>query len=280
MWHVGAHVSRKKTIVETLKEVQKYGGTALQIFVGNPRSGRLEPSTVKKYLSEAPSVREYLKANNMVLYIHSPYVLNLSSSADYIVSTAVREMQVAAALGAEGIVYHTGKWVTAGSQEAGIARMHEVLESIIQSATNVTNGTKPYVILETSSGQGTELFPDIKDLMQFVKSLSKIQKSRIRFCLDTAHVYAAGYIDFEAALKKLGGDRRIRMVPMVQLNNSKKPLGSRVDRHAGLLDKTAHIPQDSLKAIVRTCKRLGIDVIMETPNESYKSEIPWVLRAV
>lgn len=266
-FYVGAHITKQKTIVETLNKIKQYGGNALQIFIGNPRSGRLSSSSEQSYVNEAHSVRSYLQTHNMLLFVHSSYVYNLSSSLPYVLKATMKELDIAAQLGARGVVYHTGKWIAAKSKKAGIIRMQEVVRILAHSALHLNI----LIILETSSGQGTELFPNVQDLKAFHMSLPKQSQKACTFCVDSAHIWAAG-ITIDECYKSLGH----KNISLIQLNNSPKEFGAHVDRHARLLDEDAKISLNLLKLHVSYAKRYNIPVIMETPDYEYKNEIHWV----
>lgn len=259
--HFGAHIGRRKTLIETLDEIVRVGGTALQIFASSPRVGKITPAIRERFSKEAPAIKARLRRDNLAIYIHTAYTLNLSSSESYVPATIRAELEIADEIGAAGVVVHTGRWVTAGSPEAGLKQMTENIRKILEGRSS-RKGAK--LILETASGQGSELLADPRELAAYVK-----QFPGLGICVDTAHVFAAGYDPQEALTQAL------RRVLLLQLNNSAVDKGSRVDRHAGILDKTARIPIKDLEETVRIAKYKNIDVILETPG-GYAKEIPWI----
>ena len=276
--YIGAHIARKKDIVTTLEEVRRVGGNALQIFVSNPRSGRITATSMAKYFAEAPAVRQTLAAHNCKLFVHSAYTFNISrpfSPRAYWIKTILRELEIAEALNADGVVLHTGKWVAATTPEQGLANMRMSMEYILHQLQKRNSSVK--LILETSSAQGTELLPAIHDFLDFYMSF-KTKSKNIGICLDTAHVHAAGSVP-SSVLKTL--IKRAGEVALVQMNNNPTAFGGHVDRHTPLLDASrGKIVVSELKKVVKLCHKDTIPIILETPENAYIHEIPWLANLV
>ncbi len=283
----GAHISREKTIVDTLKEIQNAKGNSLQIFVGNPRSARLSDKSYQDYMKEAPVVKSYLKEHNMNLYIHSSYTINFATPYNnpkdaYWIEAILKELKIGHEMGVNGVVFHVGKYTTAGSVEKGLDNMKKGISYVL---SKIEHTGRPYLILETSAGQGTELLTDIEDFAGFYKSFTKEERKQLKICIDSAHVWAAGVSlsnaketrEFLDKTKSLCGKNAI---DIIQLNNHAKDCGCNVDRHAELFAKDAKIPLESIAEFNLWASENDVTIILETPNDSYKTEIPWIASLV
>lgn len=274
-WYVGAHIPRKKTLEVTLDEIRRVGGNALQIFVSSPRSGRITPANFAKYESMGPSVQSYLKTHDCKLFIHSAYTLNFAKplpadpSKAYWVASVLQELRIAHALGADGVVLHTGRHVDLTPAQ-GLANMRKALMYVLNVATK--EGLNSKLLLETPSGMGTELLSTIQDFLRFYIDLRRHYPQHIRICFDTAHVWAAGYDPATLIAKMPKKD-----VALIQLNNSRVPIDGHIDRHA---DIHAHNGRISWKTLKEVVQKTGAPLILETPGvNAYKTEIPWLVRA-
>lgn len=294
---VGAHIGRRKGIVDTFKEVLRVGGNVLQIFVSNPRSGKVSAAAKRRYLAEAPAVRAFLAeggdgGGRRMLFVHSAYTLNFARNMDvsgsamsYWVKALLEELEIADALGAKGVVIHMGKYVAArpATPEQGMANMAKSLSEILK-ARGAGEAGGAHLILETSSGMGSELCADLSELVGLYRRLRHIS-DKVSICFDTAHVHAAGATGAAAAgsvpealrwlAKRIGTGRN--GISLIQINNNPTPAGAHKDRHIGLLDDRGQIPRSDLEAVVAFAKRRGVPLVLETPNESYKKDIPWML---
>jgi len=142
-----------------------------------------------------------------------------------------------------------------------------------------TNGSESAVILENTAGQGTEIGFRLDDLGEIYKKIDN--KKRVRVCLDTAHMFGAGYdLREEKAVKNTLGeiDKYIGVenIACIHFNDAKKPLSSRVDRHEDVGRGT--IGEDGLRSFVKELRKLGgenIPLILETPEgfDSYEKQI-------
>ena len=279
-FYVGAHVPQRKTVVETMEVLRAVGGNILQLFVANPRSGKITERGRARYFAEAGDVRDYCARHDFKLVVHSAYPLNFASdeAESYLVETVLDELAIAEALGAMGVIVHTGRWAAARppTEPQGLANMRARLLEVLRRSA----GTAPRLILETSSGAGTELLPDIAALSAFyadVKAAAGKNGARLALCMDTAHVHAAGAAPAKA-LNALLGAVGSRAVALVHMNNTPIARGGHVDRHAALLDPKGTIGLPELRAVARLAREAGVPVVMETP-ETYAAEVPWI-RAV
>lgn len=290
--YIGVHINREKTILKTMETVAKNGGNCLQLFVSNPRS--LSLVSIKNYLNIADDIRKYSATHNFATIIHASYTINLARDFKNGKRTVpihecpwiqllLHELYISHLLGSVGVVIHVGKHTTQ-SREQGLANMRTALEYIIEVLHQKQINAK--IILETPAGQGTELLTDLGDFLNFYNQLSQFSKEQRKYlgiCLDTAHVWAAGY-ELSDAYKMIAVANATNDVVAIHLNNSKVAKGGRVDRHATLFDSTGTIPQDAIRQFVELWKekktqphtqyssRLPL-IILETPSANYADDI-------
>jgi deoxyribonuclease-4 len=278
--YIGAHINREKTIIKTMETITKNGGNCLQLFVSNPRS--LSLVSLDNYLSIADDIREYCAKNNFKTIIHSSYTINLAKDFKNgkravpieecaWIQLLLHELYISHLIGSSGIVVHVGKHTTQ-SQEYGLENMRIALEYIIAELHK--NEINAKIVLETPAGQGTELLTDLREFLEFYNQFSAEQKKYLGICLDTAHIWAAGYELSEAY--QLISHKNANDLVAIHLNNSKVAKGSRVDRHATMFDNTATIPYNSIKQFLELFKEKKKHIpliILETPSAKYAEEI-------
>ncbi len=185
---------------------------------------------------------------------------------DWWVIYITQEIELCEKLGAFGLILHTGKQLKLKKQEA----MENML-SLLVYIHNKTKNTK--IILENCAGQGTELFYDIVLFCKFMKLVySHIDKRKhncFGCCIDTCHLFAAGYnLNIEASMKSIlntintiiGTDK----IKLIHMNNSIHDYGSRIDRHHDL--HNGKIKITFFVNLMKLLNKLEIPVILETPN--------------
>src|SRR6056300_1258296 len=273
--YIGAHISQDKTIIDTMNNIKKAGGNALQIFVSNPRSTTL--NNPEKYFNISKDVKKYIKDNDFKLVIHSTYVINIANEFKnnkrtiliedcYWVKLLIHELNIANSLGAEGVVLHVGKSVKL-SYSQGLENMKKCLDYIVSIMIAKKINTK--IIIETPAGQGTELLTNLNDFVIFFNSFSEEQKKYLGICLDTAHTWALGY-DLEEAYNILFKNTA-NYINIIHLNNSLINKGERKDRHAVMLNGKIH--NNYINNFILKLKKHNTIIILETPSVSYDKEI-------
>ncbi len=259
---LGAHTSISGGVSQSVPRAQALGFTAAQIFVKNNKqwfAPALAEEEIKQFRSEQ-------KASGIYFFAHNSYLVNLASQDAQMFATSIKamtaELERAEALGLPFIVMHPGSHGGAG-EEAGLQRIAKGLDEIVKG----TAGFRCRMALEITAGQGNALGYRLEHLAWLLENVS--DEKRFGTCLDTAHLYAAGYNvktregydETMDQVDKLFGSRRVLGL---HLNDSKVPLGKRVDRHEHL--GLGEIGIDCFKWIVQDARWASTPKVLETPK--------------
>lgn len=277
MKYIGAHINKNKTLLNTMEIITKCGGNALQLFASNPRSAKL--ANLETFKNEAPEILDYCKKNNFKLVIHSPYTINLAKELKegsrildindcYWVNFLINELIIADIIGAVGTVVHVGKY-TKLSPEEGLNNMKKYISYILMRVKELN--LKSQLILETAAGQGTELLVNLTDYLRFYNSFTKDEKKNFKLCIDTCHIWSAGYEISDAF--KLLLENNSKDIAVIHFNNSETIKGAKVDRHASVFE--GKIPLDNLKDLLSNLKINPI-IILEKPTNNIYMEFDWI----
>jgi deoxyribonuclease IV len=240
------------------------GCETIQIFTKSNRQWQAKP------LDKEEVAR--FKANLLATGIgpvvaHDCYLLNLAAPVAAIWKRSVAAFQVelerAEILGIPFLVTHPGSHTGAGAAD-GIARVAEALNRLHAALP----GHRVRILLETTAGQGTSLGARFEELAAILERVERAE--RVGLCLDTCHLYAAGYDigsvpGYRQTMRELEGCLGIARVQAIHLNDSQQGLGSRVDRHAhigrGRLGVTA------FRCLLRDPRLRRVPMILETPKD-------------
>jgi deoxyribonuclease-4 len=262
---VGIHLGVGGGLMKAARRARQIGATALQIFSDNPTAWRRRPQPAV----HSPKFIAYLDRHDIrPVAIHASYLINLAGSAEPFASQSraglAHEMQRAPAYGARLVNTHIGSH-RGGGREAGLGRIVDNVNAVLaDSPADVT------LVLENSSGGGDNLGSRIEDLAAILDRVAGTLAARLAFCLDTAHLWGAGYdistSDGATALldrfdELVGMDR----LALVHLNDSRSELGSRTDRHEHI--GGGRIGPAGLGAIMRDPRLAARTAfMMETPG--------------
>ncbi len=268
---VGAHFPVAKGFLGAFEEAVSIGAEAMQIFAKSPMQARLKSVTKE----DAEAVKNFPDRNKIKsLVVHASYLLNFAkpiSPDGYEIKSLTEDVFNAEALGGDGVIIHMGKSVGMDKNEA-IKNYVENIKKVIKE----TNGSRASIILENTAGQGSEFGFLFEEFGQIYRAID--DNKRVKICLDTAHSFAAGY-DWrdkglaEKALLDLDKNIGIKNVACVHFNDSKKPLGSRVDRHEDIGCGTIGLV--GLKTFINEladCGGENIPLILETPQGHFSYE--------
>ena len=228
---IGVHTSIAKSYIDALDAARKLGCNALQIFSASPRMWQGGPARIADVDAQAfRAKREELRLGPLV--IHANYLINLASEQRMLQTRSIQafyeEIVRATQLGADFLVVHPG---ARGSASMGQA-IATIIESVKQAMKRVPMGGLK-ILIENTAGMGSAVGSRLEEMAEILLGLQALP---VEACLDTAHLFAAGYdIKSESGLATTLGqiENTIRLdnVPVVHANDSKIDLGGRVDRH-------------------------------------------------
>ena len=268
MFKIGCHLSASKGYEHMAKEIVSIGGNTFQFFTRNPRGGKakdIDQKDIEKY-------HAFAKENGIdVILAHAPYTLNACSADEKIRQFAhdtmeddLRRMEYT-----PNSLYnfHPGSHVGQGV-EKGIEYIVSLLNEVIKGEQTTT------VLLETMAGKGSEVGRTFEEIRAIIDGVELY--SHIGVCLDTCHVYDAGYDivnDLDGVLKKFDEVIGLNRLKAIHMNDSKNPFESHKDRHEKIGE--GFIGTDTMEAVINHPLLQGIPVYLETPNEldGYQREI-------
>lgn len=268
MLTIGTHMSIAKGIAKTAENVVWMEANTMQIFSRNPRGSNYKVYTEKDEARFQQIRREH---GFGALLAHAPYTMNLASAEDRVyefAGTVIRE-DVARmdALGIEYLVFHPGSHTGIGIEQ-GISNIIRGLDQAI------TGDEQIMVLLETMSGKGTEIGARFEHLRSIRDGAA--HPERIGICLDTCHVFAAGYDivnDLDGVLEEFDRVLGLSLLKAVHLNDSMMPFDSHKDRHAAVGE--GQIGMEALLGVMRHPVLRDLPFYLETPldDQGHKEEI-------
>lgn len=283
-FYYGCHMPVRPSIEKAIIGVNNLGGNCLQIFVSNPMSGNVSDKSITLYRAQANNIKRSLQDNKSKLFIHSPYTFNFAKPKlnnywlnCYWIRSYLKELEIAHMIGAIGCVIHVGKSLDMSIYEAE-NNMYESLSFVIEQIKE--KKLDSVIILETGAGQGTEMFiTDNNSLDKFANFYNKFtneQKKYIKLCVDTCHIFSAGYCISEPKMcinffsefeSKIGLEHLV----LIHLNDSQKQCNCHVDRHANL--GAGMIGLNGIGMFILLSYMLNIPMILETPEPDPKEII-------
>ncbi len=261
---LGAHFSIAGGLVRALDEAAAYGCPVVQLFTKNAATWK-EREVSEVEARDFRRRREELEIRYVAA--HTAYLINLAAADNgkrrQGREALKREMARSSMLGIDGVVLHPGSHMGDGPAK-GIRRIQEGIDRVLATLPEAPCS----LLLETTAGQGTSIGHTFEELAEIRAGIESPE--RVGFCLDTAHVFAAGYdLRDDAALERtLAAFDRIlglNSLQLIHLNDSLKPLGSRVDRHAAI--GRGEIGIAAFRRIMGEARLEAIPKIIETPKK-------------
>ena len=229
---IGIHTSIAGSYLNALEAARKLGCNAVQIFSASPRMWQGGPARIPEVDAAAfRTRREQLRLGPLV--IHANYLINLAAAQRMLQTRSIQafhdEIVRALALGADFLVVHPGA--------RGEATTGQAIVTIVESVKQATKGMPLgglTILIENTAGMGSAVGSRLEEIGEILAGLRGLP---VGACLDTAHLFAAGYdIKSEAGLAstigQMDGTIGLENVPVFHANDSKVELGGRVDRHA------------------------------------------------
>lgn len=226
---LGAHESVSKGLHFAFDKIKQVGGESLQIFTRNQRQWSPKPLSKEEIEKYSESWQE---SGNMIVAAHASYLVNLASGKPDLrkksINAFMEELRRCHQLSIPYVVLHPGSH-TGDGVEIGLERFVGALDETIDQA-----GSETMVLVETTAGQGTGLGRSFNELGS-IRNKSRFP-NKIGVCLDTCHIFAAGYDirtleGYNTTMQEFDREIGLDHLHFFHLNDSKKDLGSRVDRH-------------------------------------------------
>lgn len=262
---VGSHILVSGGLARAgLPYARGLGAEAVQVFVQNPR-GWASPAGDP---AQDAAFRVTCERDGIPVFVHSPYLVNLGSPAATTVdrsAAAVRHaVRRGTAIGARGVVVHTGSAVTEAHRDIAMRQVREVLLPILDELPDAA----PDLLLEPTAGAGRALCSTVDDVAPYLDMLER--HPRLGVCFDTCHAFAAGH-DLSAPggvtgvvdrLVKIIGPGRLRLV---HANDSLDGCGSGRDRHERI--GRGRIGETAFANLLAHPALRGVPVVLETPGD-------------
>jgi deoxyribonuclease-4 len=256
---IGAHVSSSGGIHNAIERARAIGADSVQVFTQSPRTWRPtnhDPATFERF-------RE-LRAEVGIggVLCHALYLCNLAAPDDAVYAKSVAAMrttmEVAGAIGADGVVFHVGSHLGSGF-EAGLERVLPAMEQVLELCSEET-----WLLMENSAGAGGTIGRSIEELATLHERLDR--HPRLGVCLDSCHLYVSG-VDvtdptvLEACLDELDSAIGLERLRALHVNDAAAPLGSNRDRHANILEG---LLGERLGVFLGSPRLQGLPAVLET----------------
>ena len=268
MIYIGCHLSVADGYAAMGRTMSDFGGDTFAWFTRNPRGGK----TKELDLADLATLREHLATEGFgPLVAHGSYTMNLCSAKEETRTNGLdmleKDLERMELLPGNLYNFHPGSHTGQGAQ-TGIRQIAEGLNRVLTPQMQTT------VLLETMAGKGSEVGGTFEELREILDRLICPEKAGV--CLDTCHVWDAGYDlanDLDGVLAEFDRVIGLKKLRAVHLNDSKNGRGSHKDRHEKL--GQGALGREALRRIVTHPALAGLPFILETPNdaEGYREEI-------
>jgi len=268
MLHIGCHLSCSKGYLAMGEQAVALGADTFQFFTRNPRGGSVKPFDAR----DAEALVAFLSEHSFApILAHAPYTLNACAAdagiRDFAVRTMREDLERLAHIPGAMLNFHPGSHVKQGV-ETGVALIARMLDEVY------TPDMPTPVLLETMAGKGSEVgrsFEELRAIMDASKA-----GDRLGVCLDTCHVYDAGYdivADLDGVLEAFDRVIGLDRLRAIHINDSKNPMGSHKDRHEKI--GQGSIGLAAMTRIINHPRLCHLPFYLETPNElpGYAEEI-------
>jgi len=265
---LGAHISTEGGFYKALERGDSIGCAAVQIFTKSNRQWNAKPITQE----EATLFKSTLKKTGIIYVLaHASYLINLASdkkeTRDKAIIALVLELERCHILGIKHLVLHPGSHVKQG-EAVGIQHIVNGINSALKDSKNNT-----MILLETMAGQGSSLGTTFEQLALIRKGI--LQKERIGICLDTCHIFAAGYNfssqeEYNNLWKKFDTLIGLKHLKAIHMNDSKKEINSCVDRHEDI--GKGKIGISGFSYLMNDPALYDVPKILETPKENLEDD--------
>ncbi len=258
---IGAHLSTKGGLHTVFERAAALNVSAVALFAKNSNQWK------GKELTDDDCALFAAKRHLKPVFTHASYLINLATTNKEFhrksIAAMMDELDRAERLGIRAVVLHPGAHMGAGPK-AGIDQIARSLDRIHTALPN----QRVVTLLETSAGQGSCVGCSFEELGQIIKSVD--DRKRVGVCFDTCHVFASGYDlrthdVYERTVDEVERYVGLKNIGLFHLNDSKKPLGSRVDRHEHIGD--GQLGLDAFRFVLNDERFRGIPKLLETPKK-------------
>lgn len=263
MPRLGAHLSIAGGLPRAVDRAEASGCTALQIFTKSAGQWRARPLPPEEIALFKRRVRQ---AGIRPVVAHNSYLINLAAAdaalRERSIESLCEELDRAEALGLDGLVMHPGSF-TSGTESAGLRLIAEGLARILDARPDA----RTRILLEHTAGQGSNLGHRFEHLAEIIARLNGSR--RIGVCLDTCHLIAAGYdirseSGYEDTFRQFGRIVGFSRLKVFHFNDSRKPCGSRVDRHEHI--GKGCLGLEPFRRILNDPRFARLPMLLETPK--------------
>lgn len=275
MKYIGAHVSAQGGLENAAINAHAIGARAFALFTKNQRQWQAPALTTKSIEAFKAACAQYGYTPNHILP-HDSYLINLGHpEADGLEKSRqsfIHEMQRCEALGLTMLNFHPGSHLRAIDLDTCLTRIADSINMALEQTNGVT------AVIENTAGQGSNVGFDFAHLAAIIDRVE--DKSRVGVCIDTCHAYAAGYDlatdeGFAKTWQEFDNIVGFNYLRGMHLNDAKKGLGSRVDRHDSL--GKGILGTRCFELLMQDPRFDNIPLILETPDETlWAQEIEWL----
>ncbi|GHE50742.1 putative endonuclease 4 [Streptomyces longispororuber] len=262
---VGSHVPVAGGLATVgLSYARDLGAETVQVFVANPRGWATPPGNPK----QDEAFRTACADEGVPAYVHAPYLINFGSHTEATVEKSVESLRHSLRrgreIGALGVVVHTGSATGGRTREVALRQVRERLLPLLDE---LTHDDDPFLLLESTAGQGASLCSRTWDFGPYFEALDAHPKLGV--CLDTCHIFAAGHDlagpggvkqTLDLLVDTVGAGR----LKLVHANDSKDVVGAHKDRHENI--GTGHIGAEAFRELMSHPATDGVPLVIETPG--------------
>ncbi len=279
MKYIGAHVSASGGVENAPLNAHRIGATAFALFTKNQRQWTAAPLTESNINLFKANCRELGYQPHQILP-HDSYLINLGhpekEGLEKSRDAFLDEMQRCEQLGLDRLNFHPGSHLGKITEEECLKRIAESVNLALSKTKGVS------AVIENTAGQGSNLGYNFVHLRKIIDQVD--DKTRVGVCIDTCHAYTAGYDlrtqeGFNRVFSEFEDIIGFVYLKGMHLNDSKKELGTKVDRHDNL--GTGFLGKDVFSFIMNDSRFDGIPLILETPEEEkWEEEISWLKQMI
>ena len=275
MKYIGAHVSASGGVENAPLNAKEIGANAFALFTKNQRQWVSAPLTAKSIAQFKENCAKYGFDASYIMP-HDSYLINLGNPDEEAIQKSraafIDEMQRCEQLGLKMLNFHPGSHLNKISVEQCLDEIAANINLALSKTSGVT------AVIENTAGQGSNVGNKFEEIRYIIDRID--DKSRVGVCIDTCHTYSAGYDivnDYEGVFTEFERVIGLEYLKGIHLNDTKKPLASRVDRHESV--GLGLFGMEFFKRFMKDPRFDNMPIILETPDESRWAEEIALLRS-